>query len=58
MPDLATVREEAIAAARELPSEGMLVGKDRTGWRLEITDEQGMPILVFPFSEAIRESGG
>lgn len=42
----------------EMLSEGMRVGKDRTGWRFEIADEDGTPVLMIPFSEAIRGIGG
>ena len=58
LPDLAAAREEAIAAAREMLSDGMLTGENRLGWRFEIADETGAPLLMMPFSEAVGECGG
>ena len=58
LPDEAAVREEALVAARELMSDGMLTGKDRTAWRVEVCTMTACPLLMIPFSEAIRESGG
>ena len=54
----AYVCEEALAAARELVADGVRGRENRTGWRFEICDETGAPVLMVPFSEAIRESGG
>ena len=58
LPDTAAVREEALAAAREMMSDGMRSGEDWLGWRFEIAGEQGVPLLMVPFTEGIRESGG
>ena len=58
LPDVAAAHEEALAAAREMVADGLRGGKNRAGWRFEIFDQDGAPVLMVPFSEAIRESGG
>ncbi len=51
---LAAVRKKAVAGARELMSEGIRVGEDRSHWRFEIADEHRAPLLMVRFSEAIE----
>ena len=51
--DLAAVREEAIASAREIMAELMLVGQAPDGHTFQITDEKDKVLLVVPFKSAI-----
>ncbi len=56
--DIVAAREEALATAREMLRDGFRAGKDRSAWRFEICDEDGTPVLMVPFSDAIRDTGG
>ena len=51
--NLAAVREEAIASAREIMAELMLLGQAPDGHTFEITDENDKVLLVVPFRSAI-----
>jgi hypothetical protein len=47
------VRSQAIAAARSLLSEGMVLGFDRTDWVVSVVDAAGARVLDLRFSEAL-----
>ncbi|MBB2677378.1 DUF6894 family protein [Rhizobium phaseoli] len=55
--ELATIedaRGEAVKDARALMSQAVLSGKDISGRKIHICDEQGALLLVVAFSETIR----
>jgi hypothetical protein len=49
LPDLQAVRAEAIRAAGEMLRDlaGAFTGEE---WRMDVTDEEGRPVLVLRFS--------
>ena len=52
LPDLATVRQEAIATAQQILVDGRSRGEDRSGWVLQVQDEQDRTILKLPLAQA------
>lgn len=55
--DLATLehaRREAVQDARALMSEAVLAGKDISGRKIQICDEDGNVLLIVHFIETIR----
>lgn len=51
--DLEKIRREAVKDARAILSEAALAGRDLTSWQIEVHDEHGVIVLVFPFSAAL-----
>lgn len=57
LPDLESVRREAVAAAREMVAAAVLVGRLPLHECFEITDEQGNLVLSMPFSSVVEIQG-
>ena len=53
LPDVRTARLEAIRSARDIMAEDVRRGKLDLSFSIEVTDEQGEPILAVPFREVI-----
>lgn len=53
LPDVRTVRLEAIRSARDITAADVRRGKLDLSFSIEVTDEQGKPILAVPFREVI-----
>jgi hypothetical protein len=54
LPNLDAVREEAIASARQIMSQGVLDGTLPDGRKFIVTDEAGSVVLEFGFKDAMR----
>lgn len=57
LPDLESVRREAVAAAREMVAAAVLLGRLPLHECFEITDEQGNLLLSLPFSSVVEIQG-
>lgn len=57
LPDAAAVRGEALASARELLAEAILLGEPMEHRIFDIVDEGGRKVATIPFSEALDRSG-
>ena len=53
LPDVRTARLEAIRSARDITAEDVRRGKLDLSFSIEVTDQQGEPILAVPFREVI-----
>ena len=53
LPDLEAARAEAILGARHLWAAAIVEGKDLTGERFEVSDEDGRVVLEVPFVDAL-----
>lgn len=54
LPDAEAAWFQAVRSARELFGEDVLDGQLRSGLRVEIEDEEGIPILDLPLEEVAR----
>jgi hypothetical protein len=53
LPDTRTARLEAIRSARDIMAEDVRRGRLSLSFRIEVTDENGEPILAVPFREVV-----
>jgi len=51
--DLATAKQQAIQAARQLLANAIMAGTKPIGKAFRITDDAGTLLLIVPFSEAL-----
>ena len=51
---LPTVRTQAIKGARSIMMEEVRYGRLDLRGRIEIVDDEGRPVLILPFSEAVE----
>lgn len=52
--DEETLRREAVRSAKDLMREGITEGRDRTGWRMRVYDEQNREILHLSFADLLK----
>lgn len=52
-PHLDDVREEALQSARDLLSEGVLAGEDRSDWAVLVAEASGQIVLTLPLSRSV-----
>ncbi|HEV2080228.1 MAG TPA: hypothetical protein VGR19_10100, partial [Allosphingosinicella sp.] len=57
LPDLETVRREALKGARELACENLRNGKLNLDHRIEVVDEDQRLVLNLPFRSALEIEG-
>ena len=55
LPDVATAREEALAAARELWAEAIFAGHDLSNCQFVVADALGQQHFIVPFIDALPE---
>ena len=53
LPDVAAARELALKNARAIACQEVLEGHLSLGHRIEVEDEEGRPVLVLPFQDAV-----
>lgn len=53
-PDLASVRSEAVESIAERLKGAVLKETDVSSWLMNVTDEQGVTVLVLSFSAAVQ----
>ena len=53
-PDVRTARLEAIRSARDIMAEDVRRGRLSLSHRIEVTDENGEPVLAVPFGEIVE----
>ena len=54
LPDARTARLEAVRSARDIMAEDVRRGRLSLSSLIEVTDENGEPILAVPFSEVVE----
>jgi len=54
LPDLEAARREALAGARSLAAEQVIMGKLTLHHRIEVEDEARRPVLTLPFGSAFQ----
>jgi hypothetical protein len=54
LPNAAMARLEAIRSARDIMAEDVRRGHLSLSFRIEVTDENGEPIMAVPFSEVVK----
>ena len=54
LPDTRSARLEAIRSARDIMAEDIRRGQLSLSHRIEVTDENGEPILAVPFREVVE----
>ena len=54
LPNAAMARLEAIRSARDIMAEDVRQGRLSLSFRIEVTDENGQPILAVPFREVVK----
>ena len=54
LPDTRSARLEAIRSARDIMAEDVRRGQLSLSSRIEVTDENGEPILAVPFREVVE----
>ena len=54
LPDARTARLEAVRSARDIMAEDVRRGVLHLASCIEVTDEQGEPVFVVPFAEAVQ----
>jgi hypothetical protein len=54
LPDTRSARLEAMRSARDIMAEDVRRGRLHLASCIEVTDEQGEPVFVVPFAEAIQ----
>jgi hypothetical protein len=54
LPDLASARQEALLAAREMMSEMLLRNEIVNGQQFEISDTEGKILDIIPFKSAMK----
>ena len=54
LPDTRTARLEAIRSARDIMAEDVRRGRLSLSFWIEVTDENGEPILAVPFREVVE----
>ena len=57
LPDARTARLEAIRSARDIMAEDVRRGRLSLSSSIEVTDENGEPILAVPFREVVDIEG-
>lgn len=57
LPDARTARLEAIRSARDIMAEDIRRGRLSLSSSIEVTDENGEPILAVPFREVVDIEG-
>ena len=58
LPDLETVRRQALKGARSIISGEAMQGYVDMERRIEVTDDAGAPVLAIPFDEAVAFGRG
>lgn len=54
LPDLAAAREEASQSARAILAEKLKAGEVLDGQRFEITNAEGVVLVILPFKDILR----
>ena len=54
LPQGSSLAEKTTELARDLLAEGDLAGLDRRDWVFEVADENGQPVLMFYFADALE----
>ena len=54
LPNAAMARMEAIRSARDIMAEDVRQGRLSLSFSIEVTDENGEPILAVPFREVLK----
>ncbi|MEA3003250.1 MAG: hypothetical protein QOH81_2038 [Sphingomonadales bacterium] len=57
LPDLATAREQAMDAAREMVCEAINKGHLNLDYRIEVTDEGGETLTIVSYRDAFTMTG-
>lgn len=54
LPGLKALREEAVSGAKGIMREGISLGKDRSGWKARVYDEEGHVVLELRFADLLE----